>query len=435
MRAAPHIDHFLQLILPSIQQFAGLGVCVERISSLGLTCIARIGKGASTEKYRLPLENSLSGQCLNLMAPVSSDDYPVKARLDREPVELGRCDVIQCYPIAVAGSPWGVLKLFFGASTPVEERERWSAMANLLGLTVAHLQCPCGISQAEGRMEVILENARDAVISTNSAGSIQLWNRSAEQLFAITAGQAIGQPVTAFDGLAAIFLPESAIESKLSARQEQEVQLPGLPPMTLEYTLSRHRYLDEWEYTAFIHDVSERQQLSRNLEHLAHTDTLTGLANRNMVSRRLAQWLRRGKEGGVGFALLFVDMNDFKQFNDHHGHDAGDRALQFFAQRLKGGLRSQDLAGRWGGDEFVVLAEGITLPEQAIALAEKMVDVLDRPSAEEVPSMSASIGIALSAEGLTADDLLKQADTAMYRAKRQKGKGSQLALYGADVLK
>ncbi len=373
-------------ILTLMSQFSGAGFCIEQIKGTTLQPVVAIGFGIAPAPYQLPLDASLSGQCLQLMNPACSNDYPVRARIDRQHCRMGVCDMLLCLPLRREGLAWGVLKVLQMANGPETPTERWQVLARFLENTLTQEALGTCNTQAEGRMQVILENARDAVVSTNRQGVIQIWNRAAEQLFDIPAADAIGQPIHHFDGMSAIFLPESAIENKLS----------------------------------------------RNLEQLANTDTLTGLANRHEVSRRLSQLIRQAEAGGPLFALYFLDLNGFKQFNDQFGHDAGDKALQSFARRLKSGLRHQDMAGRWGGDEFVVLAEGVALPEQALSLASKIAVSIDTPHDSVEPVLSASIGITLFAQGQSADSLLKQADIAMYRAKRQRETGSRLALYKAE---
>jgi len=160
------------------------------------------------------------------------------------------------------------------------------------------------------------------------------------------------------------------------------------------------------------------------------TDRLTGIANREAVVRRIEDRIIRQRRRGDyhPFAVLFVDLNDFKLINDRFGHDTGDRVLAEIAQRLTGNLRESDLAARFGGDEFIVLLEEVANRNDAIALRNQLERALSAPMqslinlapGETGPSPSASIGVALCPEdGRDLETLLKHADNDMYRRKQQ----------------
>ena len=170
-----------------------------------------------------------------------------------------------------------------------------------------------------------------------------------------------------------------------------------------------------------IADVTERETLQQELRTQAETDALTRLPNRSMLMQRLQQCI----QGGGAFALMFMDFDRFKQVNDSLGHEAGDELLRHIAQRLRHALRPTDaLAARLGGDEFVVLAAGVPDGAAAQAMADRLLGILSRPyhvAGQEVVS-SASIGIVLGDGRSSPAQLLRDADTAMYEAKRQ-GRG------------
>ena len=160
-------------------------------------------------------------------------------------------------------------------------------------------------------------------------------------------------------------------------------------------------------------------ELISSAEHRAQHDPLTGLANRELFRETAVRQLELSRRHGLRLAVLYVDLDGFKQVNDRYGHDAGDRLLADVATRLRGALRGSDLAARLGGDEFAVLladADGM----RAAAVAAKLVDVLAAPYAFEdgEREVSASIGVAAyPEEGASVEDLLRHADEAMYRAK------------------
>jgi len=176
-------------------------------------------------------------------------------------------------------------------------------------------------------------------------------------------------------------------------------------------------------------DVTERKALEEKLEHLAFHDGLTGLANRRLFVDRLGQALgKTGRHEGRKVAVLFMDLDDFKHVNDSLGHEAGDLLLTVVAQRLERCLRTEDTLARFGGDEFVVLVEDTGGPEEAVRVAERIVEGFGDPFRLDGRELyaRASIGIATGdARTKTPEDLLRDADTAMYRAK-EAGSGYSL---------
>jgi len=173
-------------------------------------------------------------------------------------------------------------------------------------------------------------------------------------------------------------------------------------------------------------DVTERKAAELQLAHQAMHDALTGLPNRTLFLDRLAHALRRRRRGGTGaLAVLFFDVDRFKVVNDSLGHAVGDRLLVDVASRVDAALRPADTVARFGGDEFTVLCEDIAGELEAVAIAQRLVDLFDEPfdiDGREV-FLSTSVGIALANGSPTGrstdrpDDLIRDADAAMYRAK------------------
>jgi diguanylate cyclase (GGDEF)-like protein len=170
--------------------------------------------------------------------------------------------------------------------------------------------------------------------------------------------------------------------------------------------------------------TKELHSATQRAVQIAQTDPLTGLANRLLFRSKLEEAIKTAAADKSRIAVLFVDLDYFKNFNDSLGHDAGDEVLQTAAARLKDAIRQDDLVARFGGDEFVVLItrlEAQHAAHVALTVAEGIVEALDQPI--EVSgtrhSMPASVGIALyPQDGVDAGDLLKNADTAMYAAKQ-----------------
>ncbi len=179
--------------------------------------------------------------------------------------------------------------------------------------------------------------------------------------------------------------------------------------------------------------LAEREDFRRRLAHEASTDGLTQLANRNASLNQLTRSLARARRSGTAIALLYVDLDGFKELNDIHGHPVGDLVLRTVARRIVASVREGDHVGRLAGDQFVVIAEPAHSVEDTLALARRVQAAISAPLPLERVELhlTASIGIAIgasdeytggTAEHLTADELLRDADLAVYQAKT-KGRG------------
>jgi diguanylate cyclase (GGDEF)-like protein/PAS domain S-box-containing protein len=181
---------------------------------------------------------------------------------------------------------------------------------------------------------------------------------------------------------------------------------------------------DPLYFVSQIQDISARKVLEKRLEHRAFHDPLTDLPNRQLFMDRLGQALRRTGRGHKRVAVLFMDLDKFKVVNDSLGHQVGDLLLTVVAQRLRRCLRPEDTLARFGGDEFVVMIEALDGPAQAVQVAERITEELRSPFILEGRDLYvlASIGISLG-DARTHDpgDILREADTAMYRAKDEGG--------------
>ena len=180
--------------------------------------------------------------------------------------------------------------------------------------------------------------------------------------------------------------------------------------------------------------VVVRQMYSlRENRDLAITDPLTGLANRTLVTERLAHLAARPQRAGRCSAVLLIDLDRFKPINDSYGHEAGDAVLRAVAAALRKVVRTGDTAGRLGGDEFAVVMPNLPSPAAALAVGERLLDALRTPVifGDQLLSVEASIGVAIRDGSAESEHLLAHADTAMYHAKRS-GRG-RLQLYTADL--
>lgn len=166
-------------------------------------------------------------------------------------------------------------------------------------------------------------------------------------------------------------------------------------------------------------DITERRRAEEALLATAHTDALTSLANRRAFTDRLSLALARNRRSGLESAVLFLDIDRFKEVNDSLGHAAGDRLLAQLAVRLRTSVRASDTVARFGGDEFAVLLEDVRERHNAVRIAEKILAAARQPLAVEGSEIvaTASIGIAYSDAVSSDEDVLKRADRALYEAK------------------
>ncbi|HXX91258.1 MAG TPA: EAL domain-containing protein [Acidimicrobiales bacterium] len=167
-------------------------------------------------------------------------------------------------------------------------------------------------------------------------------------------------------------------------------------------------------------DITDQKVLEDQLRHQAFHDSLTGLANRALFAEHLEQAIRRRGRIGGGLAVVFMDLDSFKAVNDLHGHSFGDEVLRQAAARLRTTLRDADAIARFGGDEFAVLFEGIAFDASPRAAVERLISAFTQPFqiGTAIVTVSATLGMALDEAGTeSAEDLLRNADLAMYAAK------------------
>jgi diguanylate cyclase (GGDEF)-like protein len=179
-----------------------------------------------------------------------------------------------------------------------------------------------------------------------------------------------------------------------------------------------------------------RRAAQEQLQQLAHFDYLTGLPNRNLFNQLLAHALAKAKRRGTRLAILFADLDGFKQVNDTEGHEVGDRVLREVARRLSTVVRGDDTVARRGGDEFAVLLRHVDTLDGVRTIVERVLHAVAQPiliEGREAAQVTASVGVALAPEqGREFDRLFQLADLAMYEAKL-KGKNRYAFAQGADV--
>jgi len=255
----------------------------------------------------------------------------------------------------------------------------------------------------------VVQKNRTGILIVNRAGDIHFANPAAEQL--------LGRPTRHLEGTNLGVPP-------VGAQQEMEItRADGLGGIA-EISVSETEWRGERAFLVMLHDITERKEAEARIQHMAFHDALTGLPNRSLFHYRRRLAISRARRTGKRAAVMFMDLDRFKDVNDTLGHEVGDELLKAVAQRLPRCVRETDTVARMGGDEFTVLLEGIDVMEQATLIAGKVHSCLGESVTIQGHRLtpSPSIGISLYPEsGGDAETLLRRADSAMYHAKRHKG--------------
>lgn len=288
---------------------------------------------------------------------------------------------------------------------------------------------PIGAGARSDFFAALVASADDAVVATSLDGVILTWNRGAERIFGHCASEMLG---SRYEALVPADLRDEVPEvlQRVGAHQRVEhyesarVQKDG---HRLDVSVTTSPVLDRSGRVTAVswiaRDITGRKHVERMINHLAFHDGLTGLANRTLLRDRLQQALARSRRAGGLVAVVYLDLDDFKEVNDRLGHSAGDQILQLVAARLGPMLRPDDTFARLGGDEFVAVSERIPDEHAALAIAERLHRALHKPFDFDNARVlvTASFGIALGDAETDADRLLANADRAMYAAKARGG--------------
>jgi len=283
---------------------------------------------------------------------------------------------------------------------------------------------------SRSRKSAWLEAALDCIVTMDHAGRIIEFNPAAERTFGRSRAEAVGRD------FAELLLPEHlrdyhrrALTSRhrlgdpgLLGRRFETVALraDGVE-FPVEISLSHTGSAGPVTFTAFLRDITEQKHRVRQLTFRATHDGLTNVLNKPAFMEQLTLAARQANVGERGdIAVLFVDLNKFKQINDRHGHVIGDRLLVAIARRLRSAVRPLDSVGRLGGDEFAILVEHVTDHRDVDHVVQRVWDALAQPfnvDGLEIQA-SASVGISFaSKDGPHPQDMLRAADRSMYRAK------------------
>ena len=289
---------------------------------------------------------------------------------------------------------------------------------------------------SEDRFRSLIQNSSDTTMVIDDEGISTYVSPSITQLLGFEPGELIGLVATDFihpddrDRVRTRLGPKFQVSPEMIFVQFRMERKDGTWRDVEAVVSNQLNRPSIGGYIANVRDITERKEFEALLAHRALHDPLTGLANRQLILDRAEQMLVRSRRTCDPVAAYFIDLDNFKDANDSLGHEAGDKLLQAVADRFAGLLRASDTVGRMGGDEFVILTEGVSLAAGPTMVAERIRDVLRNPfqieGFEGLPiTVSASIGIA-TGDRPSAQELLRDADIALFRAKAAGRDGSVL---------
>lgn len=275
----------------------------------------------------------------------------------------------------------------------------------------------------------LLDQAKDAIVVAGLDRRIRYWNHGAERLYGRSAGEALGADMGEF-----LYDDDEALAEAVRtvlARGEWRGEMLGrrsdasMLSVEAQWTLVHNDLGQAHAIFATNTDITERKAAERHVRHLAFHDALTGLPNRHLLTERLQAAMAASRDSASFSALLLIDLDNFKTLNDTLGHAVGDKLLQEMARRLQAGWTETTTVARFGGDEFAVLLNNLGQDKQqacrhAHLEGDRIIRLLSQPFLLDGYRLQpgASIGVTVFvADADNADDLLKRADMAMYRAK------------------
>lgn len=332
-----------------------------------------------------------------------------------------------CLPLREGQRTFGVLYLFAAEVVEFSSDEIMllQQLADDLAFGIANLRVQATVRN----QAALLDKAQDAIIVRAMNGRVLFWNRSAERLYGWTSEEALGKILLEplYGDAITFFAAQQQLEMDGTWSGEFSLRRKDRGSLVVEsrWTLLRDDHDLPQSVLEINTDISERKKAEHEIQRLAFYDTLTQLPNRLLLMDRLEHALAGCARTGRCGALLFIDLDNFKALNDTLGHYTGDMLLQQVARRLSECVRDADTVARFGGDEFAVVLEDLSGMEAdagatARIVAEKLLAAMARPYLLGSYQYNGSSSIGVAPFGLQhpdANELLKQADLAMYQAK------------------
>lgn len=295
-----------------------------------------------------------------------------------------------------------------------------------------HLKTARVLRAREQRLEGIINSVADGILSLDDDGTILEVNPAGQRIFRFTKEQAIGRHIQDFLNLGGDVSsqePTSSVRTpltwaqKLTSSSELRARRQDGASFVVEIAARELQVEGRMSYTCVFRDISARVMERDRMYRMAHHDPLTGLPNRQLLLDRLEEAAKRTQRHRTKFAVLYIDLNKFKPINDQFGHDVGDHVLREVAHRMSNTIRGTDTAARVGGDEFVILLEGVQARSEVEFVVQKVLAKLTMPVPfqDRLHDIGASMGVALYPNDTTdLAKLLTAADMAMYACKKER---------------
>ncbi|HEY0562053.1 MAG TPA: EAL domain-containing protein [Methylophilus sp.] len=426
------IDHafFVQLtqnMIEATSANAGFVAKMEAGNVLSLHTIALVGEGVKSTNIRLPMSQQVYAQLTGQDSfALSAQSLGCLAALPELAALKVKSYVGQRLTNPI-GQVIGLVVVMFKSVT-----QETDFIYSLLKIFAARAGAELERQNSERYIRdqaSLLDNAQDAIMVRSLDNKVQFWNNGAVRLYGWTREEALGTSIET------LIYPDNApfqlamkrlmLEGEWSGEIEQHTKAGDILTIESHWTLVYDEHGVPQSVFTINTNITERKIAADKIQYLAFYDPLTSLPNRTLLLDRLNQALVSCARSHHYGALLFIDLDNFKSLNDTLGHDKGDLLLNEIGVRLKSCVRETDSVARFGGDEFVVMLEALSIDEAEAALlttkiAEKVLSQLHRPYllGNYQHQSSASIGITLfSDKDDSVSELLKRADLAMYQAK------------------
>jgi diguanylate cyclase (GGDEF)-like protein/PAS domain S-box-containing protein len=329
------------------------------------------------------------------------------------------------FPVEAAGKIFGVMAFFAPYAQRADHEMLTSTriMGRHIGQFFQRQQAEAALRQSEAHFRALVEQASDSFYVHDFKGRLIDVNQRGCDALGYDRTELLTMSLAEIDPELSVEKLESLVESvgsgKAVALESRHRRRDG-SLFPVELRIGAIEINGQQHLLSLARDISERKVLQDHIQHLAYHDALTSLPNRAMFNQSLSQALARARPLGRRLAVLFIDLDRFKNINDTLGHNAGDHLLQEMARRLRAVMRRGELLARLGGDEFVVLLEEVCDAAHIALVARRVLDALVRqyPLDGQMIHITASIGISVCPDdGLDQFSLMKHADVAMYRAK------------------
>lgn len=454
------LDAFIKLVVERMSLLTlATGTVLEMVEGDEMVYQAAAGTLAEHVGLRLKMSSSLSGMCIQSLEVLNCIDTENDPRVNLEACRKVNARAMVVAPLFNAGNPVGVLKIMASEPNSFTDRDLQTLrlMAGLIGAAVGHqtdydtnlrllserteavaaleqeiarrITTEEAVRENELRTRMILESSYDAFIAMDLEGIITDWNQQAEITFGWARQEAIGAT------LGDLIIPEIFRQAHAEGMKRfiatgvgpvigRRIELTGLrksgEEFPLEITIRALPNKNGHEFCAFLRDITDRKHAEQRLFQLAHNDYLTNLPNRSLFNDRIIEAMQRSKRTRSLMALMYLDIDHFKSINDSYGHAVGDSLLIEFSKRLSTSVRATDTVARLGGDEFTIIAEKLKSPDDAHLIAAKIIKHVKKEMCihDFNFNVTTSIGVSFyQGEDIDADQLINNADRALYRAK------------------